>query len=66
LKPEWWGSPLAQEQKYQGRKKPVTRNDDDDDNNNNNNNNNNTRLQDRILLLKIPMGTQKNFSENCG
>jgi hypothetical protein len=21
LKPEWWGSPLAQEQKYQGRKK---------------------------------------------
>jgi hypothetical protein len=35
LKPEWWGSPLAQEEKYQGRKKPVTR-----DNNNNNNNNN--------------------------
>jgi hypothetical protein len=34
LKPEWWGSPLAQEQKYQGRKKPVTRNDDDNDNNN--------------------------------
>jgi hypothetical protein len=32
LKPEWWGSPLAQEQKYQGRK---TRNDDDDDDNNN-------------------------------
>jgi hypothetical protein len=31
LKPEWWGSPLAQEEKYQGRK--VTR-----DNNNNNNN----------------------------
>jgi hypothetical protein len=30
LKPEWWGSPLAQEEKYQGRK-PVTRNDDDDD-----------------------------------
>jgi hypothetical protein len=42
LKPEWWGSPLAQEQKYQGRKKPVTRNDDDDNNNNNNNNNNNS------------------------
>jgi hypothetical protein len=21
LKPEWWGSPLAQEEKYQGRKK---------------------------------------------
>jgi hypothetical protein len=21
LKPEWWGSPLAQEGKYQGRKK---------------------------------------------
>jgi hypothetical protein len=37
LKPEWWGSPLAQEEKYQGRK-PVTRNDDDDDDNNNNNN----------------------------
>jgi hypothetical protein len=29
LKPEWWGSPLAQEEKYQGRKKPVTRDDDD-------------------------------------
>jgi hypothetical protein len=36
LKPEWWGSPLAQEQKYEGRKKPVTRNDDDDNDNNNN------------------------------
>jgi hypothetical protein len=21
LKPEWWGSPLAQEEKYQGRNK---------------------------------------------
>jgi hypothetical protein len=30
LKTEWWGSPLAQEQKYQGRKKTY----DDDDNNN--------------------------------
>jgi hypothetical protein len=39
LKPEWWGSPLAQEEKYQERKKPVTRNDNDHDNNNNNNNN---------------------------
>jgi hypothetical protein len=39
LKPEWWGSPLAQEEKYQGRKKPVTRNDNNsiiylNDNNN--------------------------------
>jgi hypothetical protein len=34
LKPEWWGSPLAQEQKYQGEeRKPEIR---DDDNNNNN------------------------------
>jgi hypothetical protein len=33
LKPEWWGSQLAQEEKYQGRKK--TCNDDDDNNNNN-------------------------------
>jgi hypothetical protein len=41
LKPEWWGIPLAQEEKYQGRKKPVTRNDDDDDDDDNNNNNNN-------------------------
>jgi hypothetical protein len=38
LKPEWWGSPLAQEDKYLKRtsireeRKPVTR-----DNNNNNN-----------------------------
>jgi hypothetical protein len=23
LKPEWWGSPLAQEEKHQGRKKPY-------------------------------------------
>jgi hypothetical protein len=29
------GSPLAQEGKYQGRKKPVTIDDDDDNNNNN-------------------------------
>jgi hypothetical protein len=35
LKPEWWGSPLAQEEKYQGERKPVTRNDDDNNNNNN-------------------------------
>jgi hypothetical protein len=32
LKPEWWGSPLAQEEKYQGRKKTC------DKNNNNTNN----------------------------
>jgi hypothetical protein len=32
LKPEWWGSPLAQEEKYQGRKR--TCDDDDDDDNN--------------------------------
>jgi hypothetical protein len=55
LKPEWWGSPLAQEQKYQGRKKPVTRNDDDDDddddNNNNNNNNNNNLLKCKKSIL---------------
>jgi hypothetical protein len=25
-KPEWWGSPLAQEEKYQEERKPVTRN----------------------------------------
>jgi hypothetical protein len=36
LKPEWWSSPLAREQKYQGRKKTCARDDDDDDNNNNN------------------------------
>jgi hypothetical protein len=35
LKPEWWGSPLAQEEKYQGRKKTC----DKKYNNNNNNNN---------------------------
>jgi hypothetical protein len=35
------GSPLAQGEKYQGRKKTCDRNDDDDDDNNNNNNNNN-------------------------
>jgi hypothetical protein len=33
LKPEWWGSPLAQEQKYQGRKKTCDNDDDDDDDN---------------------------------
>jgi hypothetical protein len=35
LKPEWWGSPLAQGEKYQGRKRTCDKNDDDDDNNNN-------------------------------
>jgi hypothetical protein len=25
LKPEWWGSPLVQDEKYQEKKKPVTR-----------------------------------------
>jgi hypothetical protein len=25
LNPEWWGSPLAQEQKYQGRKKTCNK-----------------------------------------
>jgi hypothetical protein len=41
--------------------------DNDDDNNNNNNNDHNNgdaNLQDTILLLKIYMGTRKNFSEN--
>jgi hypothetical protein len=37
LKPEWWGLPLAQEEKYHGKIKPVTRDDDDNDNNNNDN-----------------------------
>jgi hypothetical protein len=40
LKPEWWGSPLAQGEKYQEERKPVTRDDDDDDDDNDNNNNN--------------------------
>jgi hypothetical protein len=34
LKPELWGSPLAQEEKYQGRKKTCERDDDDDDDDN--------------------------------
>jgi hypothetical protein len=25
LKPEWWGSPLVQEEKYQEKTKPVIR-----------------------------------------
>jgi hypothetical protein len=29
-KPEWWGSPLAQEEKYQGREKTCDRDDDGD------------------------------------
>jgi hypothetical protein len=29
-------------------------------------NNDDARLQDPILLLKIPMGTRKNYSENYG
>jgi hypothetical protein len=37
LKPEWWGSPLAQEEKYQEERKPVTSNDDDNDDNDDNN-----------------------------
>jgi hypothetical protein len=35
LKPEWWGSPLVQEEKYQGRKKTC----DKITKNNNSNNN---------------------------
>jgi hypothetical protein len=34
LKPEWWGSPLAQEEKYQGKTSVIR------EHNNNNNNNN--------------------------
>jgi hypothetical protein len=48
LKPEWWGSPLAQEETYQGRNKPVIRDDDDDDNDDDdddNNNNNNNKIK---------------------
>jgi hypothetical protein len=30
LKPEWWGSPLAREEKYKGRKKTCNKNYDDD------------------------------------
>jgi hypothetical protein len=51
LKPEWWGSPLAQGEKYQGRKKPVTRNDDDNNNNNNKNNNNNNNNNNTAMGL---------------
>jgi hypothetical protein len=25
LKPEWWGSPWCQEEKYEGKEKPMTR-----------------------------------------
>jgi hypothetical protein len=45
LKPEWWGSPLAQEQKYQGRKKTCDKNDNGDDDEVNNNDNNNANKQ---------------------
>jgi hypothetical protein len=34
LKPEWWGSPLAQEQKYQGRKKTCDKRKQNNKNNN--------------------------------
>jgi hypothetical protein len=49
LKPEWWGSPLVQEEMYQ--EKPVRRG----NNNNNNNNNNNIRLKIYIdgLLFSV-------------
>jgi hypothetical protein len=46
LKPEWWGSPQAQEEKYQRRKKPVTR-----DNNNNNTNNNPRNLKEMNMFV---------------
>jgi hypothetical protein len=26
LKPEWWGSPLAQQEKYQGKKPAIIKN----------------------------------------
>jgi hypothetical protein len=44
LKPEWWGAPLVQEEKYQGERTPVIRDDDDDDDDNNNNNNINSNI----------------------
>jgi hypothetical protein len=34
LKPEWWGSPLAQEEKYQGRKKTCGKKNKINNNNN--------------------------------
>jgi hypothetical protein len=43
LKPEWWGSPLAQG-KCQVRKTVKWNDYDDEDNNNNNNNNSNNNV----------------------
>jgi hypothetical protein len=57
LKPEWWGSPLAQGEKYQGRKKPVTRNDDDDNDNNNDNNDDNNNNITIIITTTVVHST---------
>jgi hypothetical protein len=51
LKPERWGSPLVQEEKYRGEK------DCDRRNNNNNNNNNNNEIS---LIRRATVGLSKN------
>jgi hypothetical protein len=47
LKPEWWSSPLAQEEKYQGRKKTCDKREQ------NNNNNSKNKYKDRELQYSI-------------
>jgi hypothetical protein len=41
LKPEWWGSSLAQEEKYQGEENVIRVHNNNNNNNNNNDNDNN-------------------------
>jgi hypothetical protein len=62
LKPEWWGSPLAQEKKYQGRNKPVTR--DDDDNNNSHIPKLATEHEDITVLWNQGIQTDREFLAN--
>jgi hypothetical protein len=45
LKPEWWGAPLVQEEKYQGERTPVIREDDDDDDDDDSNINDNNSTE---------------------
>jgi hypothetical protein len=56
LKPEWWGSPLAQGEKYQGRKKTCDKRYDDDDDDDDDDDMVATQTSDKSETLTIREG----------
>jgi hypothetical protein len=57
LKPEWWGSPLVQEEKYQKKTCEKRR-----IGNNNNNNNSNNIWDVKVKVTPIITGTTRSLS----